>query len=251
MVQVKDNNGDLELYKDPDPKIVYEGPLAVLINRFSASASEIFTGAIQDYKRGVIIGEQSYGKGTVQNPSVFLKRYIKDEEDVGVLKITFAKYYRINGSSTQNLGVTPDIELPSAYSADIFGESSRPSALPWDEIESANYNATDDVDNNLVAKLKSDYDQRLKTNPELQNLIVEINESKANRSKILYSLQEVKRKEELDAAESRREARNKIPEVSVNPESKETKTDTILDLDDPYLKEGIMILAEIIAYNIG
>lgn len=251
VVQVKDNNGDLELYKDPDPKIVYEGPLAVLINRFSASASEIFTGAIQDYKRGVIIGEQSYGKGTVQNPSVYLKRYIKDEEDVGVLKVTFAKYYRINGSSTQNLGVTPDIELPSAYSADIFGESSRPSALPWDEIESANYNVTDDVDNNLVAKLKSDYDQRLKTNHELQNLIEEINESKANRSKILYSLQEVKRKEELDAAENRREVRNKIPEVSINPESKESRTDTILDLDDPYLKEGIMILAEIIAYNIG
>jgi len=251
VVQVKDNNGDLELYKDPDPKIVYEGPLAVLINRFSASASEIFTGAIQDYKRGVIIGEQSYGKGTVQNPSVYLKRYIKDEEDVGILKVTFAKYYRINGSSTQNLGVTPDIELPSAYSADIFGESSRPSSLPWDEIKSANYNSTDDVDNKLVAKLLSEYNQRLKTDPELQNLIDEINESKANRSKILYSLQEVKRKEEIDAAENRRKARNKIPEVSVNPESKETRTNTILDLDDPYLKEGIMILAEIIAYNIG
>ncbi len=249
VVQVKDNNGDLELYKDPDPKIVYEGPLAVLINRFSASASEIFTGAIQDYKRGVIIGEQSYGKGTVQNPSVFLKRFIKDEEDVGILKVTFAKYYRVNGSSTQNLGVTPDIELPSAYSADIFGESSRPSALPWDEIKSANYNSIDYVDNNLVVKLRSDYNQRLKTDPELQNLIEQINESKANRSKNIYSLQEVKRKEELDAAENRREARNKIPKVTINPESKES--DTILNLDDPYLKEGIMILAEIIAYNIG
>ena len=99
---------------DPDPSIIYSGPLAVIVNRYSASASEIFSGAIQDYGRGLVLGEQTYGKGTVQN-LIGLDRFVPSAGDKsGQLKLTIAKYYRINGSSTQNLGVVPDIPFPSA-----------------------------------------------------------------------------------------------------------------------------------------
>ena len=140
MVQVREASGKIEVQDDPDPQQVYAGPLAVLINRFSASASEIFAAAIQDYHRGVIIGDQTYGKGTVQQ-LIDLNQFLpREQEKVGMLKMTRAKFYRINGSSTQHRGVTPDIVLPSQFSAEEFGESSQPSALPWDQINTTRFN---------------------------------------------------------------------------------------------------------------
>ncbi|OGU57359.1 MAG: tail-specific protease, partial [Ignavibacteria bacterium RBG_13_36_8] len=134
VVQVKHSNNVIELGRDYDPELVYNGPLGILVNRFSASASEIFTGAIQDYGRGIIIGEQTYGKGTVQN-LMELNRFMPTVRDkLGQLKLTIAKYYRVTGSSTQNMGVVPDILYPATVPHDEFGESSRPSALPWDKI---------------------------------------------------------------------------------------------------------------------
>ena len=118
VVQVRQSSGKIDVEKDPDPEIVYDGPLAVIVNRYSASASEIFSGAIQDYGRGLVLGEQTYGKGTVQN-LIGLDRFIPSAGDKsGQLKLTIAKYYRINGSSTQNLGVVPDIPFPSAVDPD-------------------------------------------------------------------------------------------------------------------------------------
>jgi carboxyl-terminal processing protease len=129
---------------DPDPvsRVFYNGPLAVLVDRFSASASEIFAGAIQDYARGVIIGQQTFGKGTVQN-LYSLDQYYRNEdnEGFGQLTLTIGKYYRVTGESTQHRGVYPDIALPSAIDTDVVGESARDNALPWDTVQSTRFRA--------------------------------------------------------------------------------------------------------------
>ena len=129
-VQVKTANRRANIYADTDDEIAWDGPLAVMVNRLSASASEIFAGAIQDYGRGLIIGSQTFGKGTVQT-LIPLNR--------GQLKITQAKFYRVSGHSTQHQGVLPDVEFPEVYDTDKIGESSLEDAMPWDEIKPAVY----------------------------------------------------------------------------------------------------------------
>ena len=153
VVQVKNSANKIETLTDDNPSLLYNGPLVVLTNRFSASASEIFAGAIQDYHRGVIVGESSYGKGTVQTV-INLNRFINDPNNqVGELKITFQKFYRVTGSSTQHKGVTPDIKFPTALSPEQFGESSSPSALPWDEIKGTLYQRTPMINDKVLSSL--------------------------------------------------------------------------------------------------
>ena len=152
VVQVKTSLNRTEVLNDEDPDLVYTGSLVVLINRFSASASEIFAGAIQDYNRGVVVGESSYGKGTVQT-MIDLDRFVQDKnEPAGSLKLTIQKFYRVNGSSTQNKGIIPDIKLPTALDSEQFGESSNPGALPWDEIRSTLYQTTPVVDTKIISQ---------------------------------------------------------------------------------------------------
>ena len=204
VVQVKDANGSIDLGEDKDPAEVYSGPLAILVNRFSASASEIFAAAIQDYKRGIIIGEQTYGKGTVQN-LIDLNRFLPNENDkLGQLKLTMAKFYRINGSSTQLKGVEPDVSFPSAFSAEEFGESSQANALPWDQIKSSKFTQTKNVNDAQLAKLRAYFQQRLTSNHELKELAAEIDETKADRLVKQISLQEKKRKEEQQKDERKK-----------------------------------------------
>ncbi|UZR94602.1 carboxy terminal-processing peptidase [Chondrinema litorale] len=244
VVQVKNADGSIDVGTDPDPETVYDGPLAVMVDRFSASASEIFTGAIQDYKRGVIIGEQTFGKGTVQN-LIALDRFIQNsDEKLGQLKLTLAKYYRINGSSTQHLGVSPDIAFPSPFSAEEYGESAQANALPWDQIRSTVYQTMNQVDEKLIDRLNISYSQRLKTNKELQELIEGIEYIKENKGKDQISLNEEVRKEELEEEEAKRE-KMKISDSDEEGEGESEKKD-----DDIYLKEGTLILAEMIA-NVG
>ncbi len=139
VVQVKDAFGKIEVEQDPDPRVVYEGPLAVLVDRNSASASEIFAGAIQDYKRGIVIGEPTFGKGTVQT-LVSLNRFVPGNTgDLGRLRLTMAQFFRINGGSTQHRGVVPDILYPTAKDASDHGERSLDNALPWAHITPALY----------------------------------------------------------------------------------------------------------------
>jgi len=138
VVQVQNSNGRIQIDRDPDPEIVYEGPLAVLVDRNSASASEIFAGAIQDYGRGLIIGEPTFGKGTVQN-LINLNRFVNSEEDLGQLKLTIAQFFRINGDSTQFKGVIPDITWRTAGQETKSGERSFDNALPWRQIEKASF----------------------------------------------------------------------------------------------------------------
>ena len=129
-VVVRDSRGRTEAQQDPDPKEVYQGPIAVLINRLSASASEIFAGAMQDYQRALVIGGQSFGKGTVQTIQPL---------NHGQLKLTIAKFYRVSGQSTQNRGVIPDISFPSLFDPEEIGESALPNALPYTEIRPVQY----------------------------------------------------------------------------------------------------------------
>ena len=142
IVQVKDRDGKPQIYFDRDKSILYEGPLAVMVNEFSASASEIFAAAIQDYNRGVIIGSSStYGKGTVQRNIGLdqVLKFVEPNSDLGTIKLTLQKFYRINGGSTQLKGVSTDINLPDMYEYSKLREKDSPDALPWDEIEKADY----------------------------------------------------------------------------------------------------------------
>ena len=257
VVQRKHADGEISAEYDRDPSVTYDGPLGVLVNRFSASASEIFAGAIQDYKRGIIIGEQTYGKGTVQT-LVDLSRFLKSEPDnVGQLKITMEKFYRITGSSTQHKGVTPDIELPSGFSAAEYGESSQPSALPWDMIASTKYTPSQDVNEQIVSKLKKKYEERLKTEADLKKLVSDFDYWKKAKERKTISLQEDKRRKEIDEQKKRnsQEINNDLGDVDTKVE---VKTDSVSIANakekalkerrekDAYLKETERILTDYI-----
>jgi carboxyl-terminal processing protease len=246
VVQVKSSNNQVAVYDDDDQKVLYGGPLVVLTNRFSASASEIFAGAIQDYQRGVIVGESTYGKGTVQKV-LDLGRFIDSAEPVGELKITFQKFYRVAGSSTQHKGVIPDVKLPSAFGPEQFGESSNPSALPWDVIKSTNFQKTTDISGKVISDLNKSYQERVKMDPSLKKYIMETEDLKNNLSHTKVSLNETKRKQEMDEAK-KREANEKLDTKITN---KEGIPQDILKLDDEYLREGVLILSELVTKKIG
>lgn len=253
VVQVKHSDGAIEIDKDTDPNIIYDGPLAVIVNRFSASASEIFAGAIQDYGRGLILGEQTYGKGTVQN-LIDLNRVInKPDNKLGQIKLTIGKYYRITGGSTQNLGVIPDILFPSAFDAHEFGESSEPSALPWDQIKSSQYQMFGDLKIHL-SKLKSLHDARIKTDPEFGFLMEDIELYKESKSKNLISLDEKIRRQEKDESEERsfqrENERRKLKGMTLLKKGEVDTTKNEKE-SDPVLNESGNILVDFISISIG
>ena len=248
VVQVKNSTNKIETLADEDPALLYNGPLVVLTNRFSASASEIFAGAIQDYHRGVIVGESSYGKGTVQTV-VNLNRFINDPKNqVGELKITFQKFYRVTGSSTQHKGVTPDIKLPTALSPEQFGESSSPSALPWDEIKGTLFQKTPIINDKIIANLTKAYQERLKTDAALQRFVNETEEAGRSYKETRISLNEVTRKKEIEESEKKKAANDKLGTKIVGKEG--TPTD-VMDMDDVSLREGLFVLGDLIRTKIG
>jgi carboxyl-terminal processing protease len=247
VVQVKSSTSrTAEVLTDDDPSITYNGPLVVLTNRFSASASEIFAGAIQDYHRGVIVGESTYGKGTVQSV-VPLDKYVQ-EENVGSLKVTLQKFYRATGSSTQHKGVTPDIKFPSALNPEQFGESSNPNALPWDEIKSALYQRTPMVNDKVLTGLNRSYKERLTSDPYLNKFVNETNEARRSIEQNRISLNEATRKKEMEEAEQRKAANHKM-DVKLDGEGKPVSVP--LQLEDEYLREGLMVLSDLITSKIG
>jgi len=251
VVQVKEGQGEIEVQSDNDANIAYDGPMAVMVNRFSASASEIFAAAIQDYKRGVIVGEQTYGKGTVQT-LIDLNQWVPKETDqLGQVKLTVAKFYRINGSSTQLKGVMPDLELPTAFKTNEYGEGSQPSALPWDQIASSRYEATTKLNEKIVTQLKDKYNTRLKTDEELKTLVKTLDEFKKARENKIVSLQESKRKVERDEAEKKRAAMKSLGE-DADDDEEETDTKVVeapkdaKKKKDVYLNETGRILIDLI-----
>jgi carboxyl-terminal processing protease len=252
VVQVKNSGNYVEVDQDPDPGIYFDGPMAVLINRFSASASEIFAAAIQDYERGIIIGSNSYGKGTVQNLLDLNKAVPGTDKKLGQLKLTIAKFYRINGTTTQKLGVKPDISFPSPYSADEFGEISRPSALPWDQIQSAQFQKYSNI-TKAYPLLQKQHDERIKTDAEYQFLINDINEFKENHDKKVVSLNETIRKQERDETDVKRkkseEERDKF--LGIKIEDKKEVNPPAVKASDYELKEAGRILADLIMAKVG
>jgi len=201
VVQTKDATGRIEINYDPQPGIVYPGPLAVLVDRDSASASEIFAGAIQDYRRGIIIGETTFGKGTVQNV-IDLNRFIqKDEEDYGRLKTTIAQFFRISGSSNQYKGVVPDIMFPTTeYSDKNLGERAYENALPWDKVKPAKYYTTN-APTEIFDDVKKQHESRIKKNKLFQLILNDINSKQKNSTKKEISLLESERKLEREKNE--------------------------------------------------
>ncbi|MEQ8926093.1 MAG: carboxy terminal-processing peptidase, partial [Fulvivirga sp.] len=246
VVQVKNSSNKIELGEDVDDNVIYDGPLTVMINRFSASASEIFAGAIQDYGRGVVLGETSFGKGTVQSV-IDLGRYLNvpEGEKVGQLKLTLQKFYRITGSSTQHKGVDPDINFPSAFSAEEFGESSRPSALPWDQIKGTKYKPTEQVTEKMLAEVSKEYRDRLENDRHLKDLISETEELKKSISTTRISLNKEERQKEIAEAEKRRTEQSAMEGTKIGKEGIYEVNN--IDVDDKYLREGLVVLSDIVS----
>ncbi|ELR73864.1 Tail-specific protease precursor [Fulvivirga imtechensis AK7] len=246
VVQVRTSTNRIEVGEDDDPGVIYDGPLAIMINRFSASASEIFAAAIQDYHRGVVIGEQTFGKGTVQS-IIDLGKYLQldGQQQAGQLKLTLQKFYRVTGSSTQHLGVNPDVNLPSAFDANEFGESASKGALPWDQIKSATFKMTDKVSPKMVVKLNDVYNKRLTSDNGLKGLVEDTRELKESLSKTQISLNEEKRKQEIAEAEKRKASRVSLSGTKIQKEGDGEKD--AIKIEDPYLKEGVIILSEMIS----
>ena len=245
VVQLRDTRGSVEVLPDPEPEVVYEGPLVVLVNRFSASASEIFAAAIQDYGRGVVVGQQTYGKGTVQNLYP-LDRYAPGNDPrFGQLTLTVGKYYRVTGGSTQHKGVVPDIVLPSPIDAHMIGESTQDSALPWDQISPTPFDSADSVAATLEV-LAAAHERRASEDPDLQFLLTDIEAQEAIMDRTSVSLNLEARRQENERFEAerlgrenaRRQASGLEPLTSVEAMEAEEPPDVVL-------KEAARIAADL------
>ncbi|TQV77425.1 tail-specific protease [Aliikangiella marina] len=252
VVQDRSSRGNLEILSDDQRGTAWDGPLAVLVNGSSASASEIFAGAIQDYGRGLIIGEQTFGKGTVQR-ILDLNDWFRSESNVyGAIKITINKFYRITGESTQMKGVIPDISFPDPFSREDFGENSYDSALPWDVIAPVNFKPVDNL-GEFIPVLKEKHSERIKTDREFGYLIKDIEELNKQRAEKSVSLNLAERKanlkkdkqKQLDRENERRIATGKKPILQIDENTELTET------DDSKLVETANILVDFIALKSG
>ena len=223
VVQVRNAQGKIEDERDTQPGMAWDGPLAVLVNRGSASASEIFAAAIQDYGRGLIIGEPTFGKGTVQN-LVDLDAVTQQEKPIfGELKMTIAQFFRANGGSTQLRGVTPDIAFPSGGEAKDFGESTYPNALPWTSIPAADgFRPVADL-KGVIPLLITRHEARVEKDRDWQYLSEDLAEYRKLREEKTVSLSEEVRRRERDAQEARRKAREVAQEQRLDPATNGTQ----------------------------
>ncbi|CDN57747.1 Peptidase, S41 family (plasmid) [Neorhizobium galegae bv. officinalis bv. officinalis str. HAMBI 1141] len=206
VVQQRDAEGKVEVESDDLSAPAWTGPVGVLINRGSASASEIFAAAIQDYGRGVIVGEPSFGKGTVQTVINLDNVAHNSKPKFGELKLTIAQFFRVDGGTTQLRGVTPDISLPGLSDPKTLGEASYDNALPWAQIKPAKYTAAGNMAA-LLPQLKSRHDARVQNDRNFQHFVEDAAELKAQREKRVISLNESERQNELTALAARLKAR--------------------------------------------
>lgn len=254
VVQERDFKNRIRVHPDVDPSIAYDGPLVVLVNRFSASASEIFAGAIQDYGRGLIVGSTTFGKGTIQqirNLDEWNRR--SPGTHLGQLKFTAARFYRISGDSTQIKGVKPDVTMPSLIDAKEYGEASLTNSLPWDQISAANYQHTDL--HNVLPKILANHKKRLDRDPEFKLLDEEYSAYKTIREEKTTSLNlETRRAErEKSKAESlvRLNKRRKfegLPALAkLDDEEDDNDEDDEEHKFDPVLTEAGRIMSDFIS----
>ncbi|MGC0992735.1 carboxy terminal-processing peptidase [Pantoea agglomerans] len=247
VVQVRDNNGRIREDSDNDGVVYYKGPLVVLVDRFSASASEIFAAAMQDYGRAVIVGEPTFGKGTVQQYRSLNRIYdqmLRPEwPALGSVSYTIQKFYRINGGSTQRKGVTPDLLMPTGVEAAETGEKFEDNALPWDSIKAATYVKTGDV-KPLVVQLTKQHADRIAQDREFQYIMKDIARYNALKDKRnIVSLNLAQREKEnheddasrLERINARYQAEGKKPLKNLDELPKDYKE------PDPYLDETVKI----------
>ena len=250
VVQIHNIYNRVQAQKDRDGITFYDGPMTVLVDRYSASASEIFAAAIQDYGRGVVIGEQTFGKGTVQQHRGLEKNYDLFSNPLGSVTYTIAKFYRINGGSTQHKGVIPDVMLPSAIEPQEWGESQEDNALPWDSIKKASYKRLDNL-TPVVKYVDSLHQSRIESEPEFSYVFADIARYKAQKDDKKISLMESERLKERDEAEQRALTRT-------NARLKRLGLEKVSDLDDvpdvigeldPYLEEAALITQDLISFG--
>jgi len=209
IVETRDSRGRIEVYEDPDPGIAYDGPLVVLVDRHSASASEIFAGAIQDYGRGIVVGEPTFGKGTVQS-LIDLARFVDDgPDDLGQLKITIAQFFRISGGSTQHRGVVPDIQFETASDSAEQGERALENALPWAKARPARFVAQARLSDDALAPVRARHRERTKANRAFALLTEEAEAQRRAREQVSATLLETRRRAESEALEKAQELREK------------------------------------------
>lgn len=245
VVQLKDTTGQLEVLDEPDPGQTYAGPLAVLIDRTSASASEIFAGAIQDYHRGLIIGQTSFGKGTVQSV-IPLDRWSSKPTE-GQLTVTIGKFYRVTGESTQLRGVTPDLTLPSAISTEDVGESILEHALPWDRIATVPFRALPPT-GSLVQTLATEESDRATHNADYQWLLASLSSLDAARQEKIQSLNLKKRELERKAQDLARLTQENTRRVADGLAPVKSIEDiTVSDEPDVLLAQAADIMADGVA----
>lgn len=250
VVQVRDQLGRVSVNQDTSGSTVYNGPLVVLVNQYSASASEIFAAALQDYSRAIIVGEQTYGKGTVQQHRGLGRIYDLFEHPMGHVQYTIAKFYRVNGGSTQRKGVMPDVIFPSALPHSEVGESANDNALPWDHIKAAVYHKVGDL-KKLLPILIADHKNRIAKSPEFQYIVSDIKQYQARKDKksisLNYKIRKAQRdkqdKEELSRLNERLKRAGKKPVKAMADEPSDFKA------PDAYLDEATDIAEDLAVHE--
>lgn len=248
VVQVRDSSGRVSVSDDPDPSTVYSGPLVVLVDRFSASASEIFAAAMQDYGRALIVGEQTFGKGTVQQHRGLQRRFDFYSSPMGSVQYTIAKFYRINGGSTQHKGVVPDISYPTPIDPAEFGESKAENALPWDQIDPVEYVRVGELATECLQGLINAHDMRIATSPEFAYVFEDIERYKEMQERDYVSLVRTEREAESEESKARRLQRANDRMKRAGLEAVEAWDDVPEDYQDadPYLDETLHIIHDYI-----
>ncbi|MCS4307939.1 carboxyl-terminal processing protease [Rheinheimera pacifica] len=246
VVQIREGDGKVSVSQDNDGVSYYDGPLTVMVDRYSASASEIFAAAMQDYGRALIVGEQTFGKGTVQQHRGLGRIYDMFESPLGSVQYTIAKFYRINGGSTQHKGVIPDIQFPTAIDPAEWGESKEQYALPWDSINAANYTTLNDLSQFLPA-LQQKHQARISKEVEFQYLMQDIADYKQQISDKTVSLREANRVAERDENKAKQLVRTNerlkrlgLPEVTSLDDVPEQ-----VEKIDAFLEEAANITADL------
>ena len=243
VVQLRETGGRVEVLESEDADVAYDGPLTILVDRFSASASEIFAAAMQDYGRGLVIGQETYGKGSVQNLYPLDRYALGQDPGYGQLTVTIGMYYRVTGDSTQNRGVMPDLGLPSAISTDEVGESSREGSLPWNRIQPAQFRR-EGAYAALLPELQREHDTRVAADPDYQFTLGEIASIDAMRHQKAVSLNLAKRKAERETRTQEQLARENTRRSARGEPAIESATE-IKDPPDAMLDEAAEITADL------
>ena len=250
VVQIHTLNNRIEEQKDRDGITYYDGPLTVLVDRYSASASEIFAAAMQDYGRAVIIGEQTFGKGTVQQHKGLGRAYDLYDNALGSVQYTIAKFYRINGGSTQHKGVIPDISFPSAIDPAEWGESKQDNALPWDSIVKAKYKKLSNL-TPIITYIEKQHEVRIKSEPEFGYVFNDITLYNEEKDRKTISLVEATRIKEKDEGEARALVRTneRLKRLGKDPVENLDDLPEVIEELDPFLEEAALITQDYINYG--